>query len=58
MAKLKRFITEVDVLHVPKGTAVTHEVKPGNIGKTGKLLCSVGTGNLFFAKDELEEVTK
>lgn len=58
---MKSFKTTKDVLHVPAGSPVTFDDKKvnDNTDMSGKLLCSVPSGgHLFFAKDELEEVTK
>lgn len=54
---LEKYRTKIELLGHPVGTKVTYNNDPSkdNIGKTGKLLCTVlGGGALFFSKEELE----
>jgi len=56
---MKEFKTLTDVLFVPKGTKVMFDdgIGKDNVGKTGKILCTIPTGGgLFFDKENLELV--
>ena len=53
---IQKFKTKVEKLGVAVGTVVTFDddEKKDNRGKTGKLLCAVPGGGLFYSEDELE----
>lgn len=52
--KRTEYITKVEKFGIAIGTKVIHE-KEEDVGKSGKLLCSVPIGGaLFYAKDELD----
>ena len=54
--KRTEYITKIEKFGVPVGTRVVHE-KEEDVGKSGKLLCTVPSGGgLFYAKDELTAV--
>jgi len=55
---MRKFITLVEHLGVPKGTKVLFEEtkREDNTGKTGKILCTVPLGGaLFYREEDLEE---
>ena len=53
---IKKYVTLVEKLNVPKGTHVSVDTTKDAVGKTGQILCNVGNGALFYTKEELEEV--